>query len=305
LVAVALARWATTGPRRNTVLGLVAVGVLADGWIRLPVAPTPEPGVVEWGRAEAVVELPPGDPATDFGALYRATIHGRPIVNGYSGYMPPHYLPLAHAIRDRRFSVLDELVTGGPIGIAVDTHRDDAAEMTQGLLDAGMTATGLPGRWSTFMTAGRPTPLTPLGPALHAASTTAVPHPENVGLLLDGRIDTGWGSGNNQIGNEEVQIDLGESRGVGALELDMGAFSFGHPRLLEVETSDDGESWTSAWSGETSVLTVRAAIQAPQVVPVTIELGRVRARYIRLRQVGYEPGIPWWIAELRVHAPRE
>jgi hypothetical protein len=48
---------------------------------------------------------------------------------------------------------------------------------------------------------------------------------------------------------------------------------------------------------------VDAAIVDPGTVPLTIDLGIAAARYLRLRQVGSEPGIPWWIAELDVFRP--
>lgn len=303
LVALALTHW-TKSARRRTVLPLLVVaGILIDGWIRLPVAAVPDAGVTEWGSAAAVLELPPADGATDFGALYRATVHGRPIVNGFSGYMPPHYLPLAHAVRDRQFAVLKELTTQGAIGIALDTRRGDAAEMTQGLLGAGVAATETRGNWSTFLQTGEPSPLLPLGRRLRIAAAIATDHAGDVPRMLDGDVGTAWGTTFNQIGGEEIVVDLGEVTEIGPIVLEMGSYAFGHPRLLEIETSDDRSVWQGAWRGETSVATVRAAIQQPLVVPLTIDIGRVRGRFLRLRQVGHEPGIPWWIAELRVHSP--
>lgn len=57
------------------------------------------------------------------------------------------------------------------------------------------------------------------------------------------------------------------------------------------------------WSGATAATTVRAALVDPGVVPVTFTFTPVRGRYVRLRQTGNEPGIPWWIADVHVHAP--
>lgn len=305
LVAIALTRWARPGRAHLVLPSLVALGLLADGWIRLPVAAAPGNGVAAWGDATAVLELPPGDPATDFGALHRATRHGLPIVNGYSGYMPPHYLPLAHAIRDRRLAVLRELTARGPIGIALDERRSDAGELRAALLQAGGTATGTHDGWTAFMTNGEPSPIVPVGARLPIVSASASAHPQDARRMLDGTLATAWGTGLAQVGGEMVELDLGQVRDVGALVLEMGAFAFGHPRFLEVDASEDRSAWQPAWQGDTSVQTVRAAVQEPQVVPLTIDLGRARGRYLRLRQTGEEPGIPWWIAEIRVHAPRE
>ena len=83
----------------------------------------------------------------------------------------------------------------------------------------------------------------------------------------------------------------------------MAAYSFGFPKALEIDVSHDQSDWLSVWGGDVGVLAVHAAIQDPGVVPLTLDLGRVEGRYIRLRQVGAEPGLPWWIAELRVYGP--
>lgn len=130
-------------------------------------------------------------------------------------------------------------------------------------------------------------------------------HGEDVRRLVDGTVETAWGSGNSQIGDEVLAVDLGSAQSVGAAIFDMGSYAFGFPRQLEVDVSLDGGRWMPAWSGRTAVLTVRAGIAEPGVVPLVVDLGRVRARFLRFRQTGSEPGIPWWIAELHVHAPPE
>jgi len=38
-----------------------------------------------------VLELPLGQPDYDQRAMYYSTVHWRPLVNGYSGFIPPHY----------------------------------------------------------------------------------------------------------------------------------------------------------------------------------------------------------------------
>ena len=45
-----------------------------------------------------VVELPLGPPDFDIRAMYYSTVHWRPIVNGYSGFTPPHYPRLITAL---------------------------------------------------------------------------------------------------------------------------------------------------------------------------------------------------------------
>ncbi len=45
-----------------------------------------------------VLELPLGPPDFDLRAMYYSTVHWRPVVNGYSGFTPPHYPRLVTAL---------------------------------------------------------------------------------------------------------------------------------------------------------------------------------------------------------------
>ena len=47
-----------------------------------------------------LAELPLGESDFDLRAVYYSTVHWRPLVNGYSGYYPPHYGKLALAVSD-------------------------------------------------------------------------------------------------------------------------------------------------------------------------------------------------------------
>jgi hypothetical protein len=71
----------------------------------------PEPRIYRPGRAPAIyaevrrqagngvlAELPLGYPDFDLRAMYYSIVHWRPILNGYSGFYPPHYGRLAFAL---------------------------------------------------------------------------------------------------------------------------------------------------------------------------------------------------------------
>jgi hypothetical protein len=49
---------------------------------------------------DVVVELPLGEPDFDLRAMYYSLAHGRRLVNGYSGFFPPHYGLLKVALSD-------------------------------------------------------------------------------------------------------------------------------------------------------------------------------------------------------------
>jgi hypothetical protein len=309
LVALAFARWAPAGSRRRFVLAaVIGIGVLTDGWIRLPLVAAPPSlevpiqGILLGSGARAVIELPPGEPAVDFPALYRSTQHRKRLVNGFSGFAPPHYLPLVHAIAHGHERALEELALDGSLGVVVDRSLHWAGEM-EALVSRLTTSDELMSTesWATFNVSGKPRPALFLGERFKPVAIRVNRMPENVDRLADGDIESAWGPGVAQDGSEEVVIDLGAPRAVRTVLLAMGAFSFGFPRELTIEASPDDRQWRTVWRGETDVLTIRAALLAPEVVPLAIELETVSAQFLRLRQTGRDATVPWWIAELEVY----
>jgi hypothetical protein len=100
----------------------VVFGLMVDGWlVRFPMAAAPElwPRVERRDRAEPVLELPLG-PEWDAAATYRSIWHRRRVVNGVSGYDPPHYDPLQAGLNARDPAVLLALATLGPFDVVVD-----------------------------------------------------------------------------------------------------------------------------------------------------------------------------------------
>jgi hypothetical protein len=54
-------------------------------------APRVYRAVAGLGRDVVLLELPIGDPNWDVRAVYYSISHWKPLVNGYSGFVPPHY----------------------------------------------------------------------------------------------------------------------------------------------------------------------------------------------------------------------
>ena len=296
--------WVIAHARRaSAVVLLIGAGLLGDGWMRLPVEAAPGPGLPPARPTAAVVELPAGG-THDFGAIYRAIAHGLPIVNGFSGYYPPHYLPFTYAIRDGQYSALYELANGHPLAVAVNRTAPEAPAIEARLASMTGIARGPSNdQWASFTVVGRPPVAAPIGPPIAVRSIHVNRFPQDVARMTNGSVESAWNAGLNQIGDEEVTIDLGSTQDVGAIVFKMGAFAFGFPRALEIDSSRDGTTWDPIWGGQPAVLTVHAAIADPGVVPLTIDLGRVATRYLRIRQTGSEPGIPWWIPELIICGP--
>jgi hypothetical protein len=112
---------------------LISAGVLADGWLTaMPLAAAPQVWNVEHceqARSSApMVELPLGYSFDDVAAMYRAMGHGRPIVNGYSGYFPPHYAALRFGLLERDPDILTQLASHGVTDVFINREKDREGE---------------------------------------------------------------------------------------------------------------------------------------------------------------------------------
>jgi hypothetical protein len=316
VVALAFARWMPSHAGGRVAAACVfGLGIVADGWIRLPLVTAPQPIFAESpGRAgspwaavpgaevRAVVELPAGEPVVDFPALYRSMSHRLPVVNGFSGFAPPHYLPFVYAIAQGQLHVLHEIAANGPVAVLVDRALHWHTTMEAGLATLpGTRRLDADDRWAAYVVNGLRHPPIELGPRLAPRTIRANRQEQDVARLSDGRIESAWGPGTPQDGREEVVVEFESPQVVTALVLDMGPYAFGFPRNLAIDVSVDGSQWTTVWQSETSVATVRAALADPENVPLTFDLGTPLAKIVRLRQVGRDDAVPWWIAELHLH----
>src|SRR4029453_5426820 len=124
--ALALMRLTRGCPRVPLVATLV-FAIALDGWVpKLKTKPVPAPvDLAGLDGGAAVLELPNADLYADTGAMLRATRHGRPIVNGFSGYEPPHYAFLRQAVQAKDASAFEALGRFGPLLVVVDRARDE------------------------------------------------------------------------------------------------------------------------------------------------------------------------------------
>ena len=99
--AAALVRRAPRGAR--VAIGALAVLMVAEGWFSdvTVAAPRPmPPGIVPAGAL--VIDMPVEESFWNAIPQYRAVVGGYRTINGYSGYEPPHFTPLRHAIAEMR-----------------------------------------------------------------------------------------------------------------------------------------------------------------------------------------------------------
>jgi hypothetical protein len=121
------------------VAGIAIAGLLADGWMReMPLATPPGRVIFPDVPQALLLSLPANDGNTDVTAMYRQTLHGRPIVNGYSGHTPSHYRILSVALRRGDPSAIAELAKGRPLVITVNQSLDGSGDLRR-------VVEGLPG----------------------------------------------------------------------------------------------------------------------------------------------------------------
>jgi hypothetical protein len=299
----------TSAKTRTMVAAIVAAGVLADSWVYpFPLATPPAPLVVpaQVPADAAVLEWPMGV-FEDAAAMYHATQHGRPTVNGLSGYAPPYHSALRSAIRDNDTGVLEVIATGRPIAMFL-TRTPANAETMELLLRqsrARHVASTVTHEVFLVTAASRaPAPMPEASKLVAIAEVVASVSPEQATRMLDGDRRTSWIGPGPQRGGEELRVQVKSRQLVAGVVLSQGAVSAGFPRQLTIDVSPDGAQWQTVWQGPTGARTVAAALDDPLDVRVLIEFPPVEASILRLTQTGHAVEDEWAVAELSVVAAR-
>jgi hypothetical protein len=297
------------GRARLAAATIVALGVLADTWMAaMPLAETPKPfaALSCAGPARgALVELPLGHTYPDVAAMYRQMSHGRPLVNGYSGYFPPHYAALRFGLALRDHDVLTELAAHGVSDIVVDREPDPDGRWDQYVAShphASLVCTE--GKQSLYRltsagvatrpaAGGAPLPIAVVRPSVNQGA---------VASMTDQDRTTRWESG-PQTDRTAVEVDLGAIRTVSGVDLLLGPFVEDFPRGLVIEASEDGQSWRELWRGGSAGLAFVAAFEAPRDVPLRYRFPPAPARLLRMKLTKNDNTYYWSIAELKVMGP--
>ena len=105
-----VARLLRDTPTRRWLIVPIALIVLAEGWFYEGTVRAPTPMLKGSIPAGAVVlDLPVGDSYENADPQYLAVLGGYRVVNGYSGYFPPHMDSLRLALADHRSAAFDRL----------------------------------------------------------------------------------------------------------------------------------------------------------------------------------------------------
>jgi F5/8 type C domain-containing protein len=277
-------------------------GIVIDSASVMPAVPlTVETDLPDIREAASVVELPIGPVATDVRAMYRATGHGRPVVNGYSGYAPPHYTALVAGLMEGDSRTLEVIRRHGPVAVIVHDPDPSGGSWARMLAESGARRIGLHrGGW--LFTVDRASSVQPscarqpLTIASLRASMGSDPR-----LMLDGDRTTGWHSEQLQKGGEQLVIDLGAPHAVESVGLVHGPYARDFPRRLRIDGGLDESRMTEVWSGSVAAYAVEGALADGRMAPARIPVvTSAPVRFIALTQIGEAKDAMWSVAELEV-----
>jgi hypothetical protein len=190
--------------------------------------------------------------------MYRAMTHRLPLVNGYSGHIPPHYGILSLALRRGDPSVMTELARGRPLIIVVNPAYDPDRRfrrLVEGL--AGVEARGGSNAGMIYVL-----------PASAAASAAPSSDP--------------WPIQSRTVRRFEVELDLGVVRTVRTVGFPL-RWHYGElDTRIRIQGSEDGTMWSTVWESWTGGPSLAAAFVNPLEAPVRLTVPDVRMRYVRV-----------------------
>jgi F5/8 type C domain len=257
------------------------------------------------GRARAVARLEvPITHMSDLITLYRAIGHRKPVVNGYSGYFAQHYAAMQALLERHEPMVLSYLTSLGALEVVVNEDENQAARWRAYFAAyPGAEVAYSNDSYTTFRLPPNPERYslpTLQGQPLQISAITASLYQDLVGRMIDGDRISRWHTGGPQDPTNEVLVDLGASRKVTGVEMQIGGYVADFPRELTIDLSEDGATWRTGWSGSPGFVALLATLEQPLVGPLRFPLDGTTARFIRMRQTGETRIYYWSIAELRV-----
>ena len=275
--------------------------VMAESWASMTLVAAPPPNPAFQHETGPIIELPLGVAGRDIAALYRSIGHRRPIVNGYSGYTPPHYAVLRIAIDLGDPEVIEELARAEGLTIAIERGAQFARLSELVTVHPRHQVIAADATWVVFRVPAASSPLPgEVGQGLPIAAIMPNLQPADAGHLVDGDPRTVWNSGRPQVGDEQLTIDLGRERNVTLVRVELGPYLLDFPRRLAVDCAGEAVTWSTCWEGSAAALTLRGVLDNPGNPALTVRVDRAGVRRIRLRQIASDGDKAWSVAEVAV-----
>lgn len=283
------------------VAGVASAAIVFEGWVRVPAVPVHPFPFVQPDIVDAMVlELPLDSPDANTAAVLRATTGGYRTFNGYSGYEAPHFVPMRAGLRWRDPGIVTAIRQRGDLHVSVLSSNADgwrawlARTYGSGALLVGESPERalykLPRLQYSPPMVGTAVPFT----VSHVSCGWA-----SAPFVMDALMDTRWECGGATLG-QQIVLDVGAVTRLSAAAPALGPYVFDAPRELRVETSVDRATWQTVWSGPIWAAAMTGGWDDEARVAALIPFTPVRARYLRLTQIGGDSGFYWSIAELQI-----
>ena len=283
----------------------VSAGLMLDGWTT-GIGDGRGAAAVAAGwsgaiRLAPILELPLG-PAWDAAATFRSMRHRRPVLNGVSGYDPPHYEPLKAGLGTR---TIPSCSLAHRVARRLRRRRQWRSRSRRRV---GALRRERPGRRrSSARTAREPSTRfrrrsdSRFGSGRSLPIVSAWANSQDGSLAVDGRIETEWNDGREQQPGQWLIADLGQVREVAGVTHALGEYARDFPRLLAIDLSLDGSRLGAGLAGPDRRRTRSwRRRDAPIEAPMRFAFEPRQARFVRLRQLDKEIHL-WRVAELQVH----
>jgi hypothetical protein len=305
--SLAFARLRDRGRAASVAAAVLGALIAVEGYMPVLAVLPMRPPLETTGLPDAavVLELPLNHHASDTKALLRATRHGRPLINGYSGYFPPHYSILSTALQDQIDpDVMRVLQYLGPLVVLVS--RDEGVfEQYRDLMDAYPDARRLaqiPAGIVYLLPAVQAPADDPRAQPLTIAEALASSREANAPLAVDGDVTTRWETDGPQTVGEQFTLRFARPVHVSRIEMDLGQWHGDFPRRLRVEIAGDAAGpgqivWEESLTGETMLGLLEDHRRTPLVIrlPADVPAGRD----VRLVVTTGHIEMSWSIAEIR------
>ena len=296
---------------RRVLVPICVVLILAEGWVpAMTVAPVPETiDLVGVDPNVRVLELPVGPVFPETATLFRATAHGHPLINGYSGYQPAHYYVLTTALQAHDPSILPMLQEAGPVAVIVQRDAEDSdryLSMVSAVPGAKLVARSSVGRVYLLPQGPAPPARGDVGGRLTPRSVVATVNNELAPLMIDGDITTSWGSPAAQVAGEAFTVSFDAPVTVARVVFENDDQRIlDYPRRLRISVSDEAGTPRPVWEGRTAALAVQGVLRERFRSPVQVDLpDGVTGRQLTFTLLEGDERIPWAVSELQVFGRR-
>jgi hypothetical protein len=296
----------------SIVVALICAVIALDGWIpTLKTDPVPAPLQLSAEVRQAasdglrLLELPMIDLYSDTAAMLRATRHHLPLVNGYSGYMPPHYPVLQQGVQDMDESVL---TAQGQLLVFVDRARDDAGRY-RAWMNTIRTARqiqedGAGVFWEVHDDRPVSRGIDALPPPLHYTSVTTRGGTGTGELLLDNDLSTAWHSRPDESVAPEIRVTFARPVSIEVLQLNIGPLAVHYPKRVRVvkgSAYDAAQPAEAVWEGGLAGAAMTAVFADMKRLPLQIDLPRgTPATAWTVTVLSDDPKRYWGVTELRM-----